>query len=398
MTNKTKILFIHHGTGIGGAPISLLNLINQLNPEKYECKVGLVKGGIVEELFRENGIKTEIIGANDNWFSHNETGKIQWKYFHRYPRIYLDWKRTATRDAVQYLEKQDADIIHLNSHVLTSWATAAHRLGFKVVLHNRETVARGYFGIRYRILKNLIEKNCDAIINISQDNQDRLGIVRNACVVYNFVRIPDTFRRSMADSESERKVLYLGGMAKIKGFATAVGCLPYLNENITIQFAGNLGTWKNPKTLSEKLKKILKLTVYRKTYFPLKKIYDADNAEVVGLLKDPLPAIDDCDILITPFKIEHFSRPAMEAFAYGKPVIGSDVEGMDEIIDHGVNGLLVEKENPKALAEAINYLSANPDMAREMGIKGRKKAEKVFSPEENTRKVEAIYDTLMKRV
>lgn len=397
MKKAIKILFIHHGTGIGGAPISLLNLVKKLNKDKYDTKVAFVKGGIAEELFKEHGIKTEVIHSSNLWFTHNETGKIHWRYFYRYYKIYKHWKQTAFKTAPAYLAKQDVDIIHLNSHVLTSWAFAAKSIGKKVVLHNREAVARGYFGIRYTILKRLIEKNTDAIINISKDNLIRLGIKNEAYVIYNFVDIPEAPRQAMDKKVTMRKVLYLGGMASIKGFDIAVKCLPYLNTSITLQFAGSLGKLQKGRSFKEQVKYWVKLLLYRKSYKPLKKILEASNAEVLGLLKEPLKAIDECDILITPFKISHFSRPAIEAFAYGKPVIGSNVKGMDEIIDHGINGLLVEKNNPKALAEAINYLCANPDIAQKMGQKGREKAIKSFSPEANIYKVEAIYDALIKK-
>lgn len=171
---------------------------------------------------------------------------------------------------------------------------------------------------------------------------------------------------------------------------------PFSTSEYPGSVLGGYGKLDNAKTIKGWIKRWVKLIFFGKTYRPLKKMFEAPNAEVLGMLKDPLPTIDACDILITPFeKIEHFSRPAIEAFAYGKPVIGSNVEGMDEIIDHGANGLLVEKNNPKALAEAINYLCANPDIARKMGEAGRKKAERLFSPEVNVRKVEEIYDRLM---
>jgi glycosyltransferase involved in cell wall biosynthesis len=110
-----------------------------------------------------------------------------------------------------------------------------------------------------------------------------------------------------------------------------------------LQFAGNLSKWNRPISSRDKVIVAIKLLFFGKTYWPLKKMYKAKNAQILGLLYAPLPIIDASDILISPFKIEHFSRPAVEAFAYGKPVIGSDVEGMDEIVDHGLNGLLVKK-------------------------------------------------------
>lgn len=94
--------------------------------------------------------------------------------------------------------------------------------------------------------------------------------------------------------------------------------------------------------------------------------------------------------------MEHFSRPAIEAFAYAKPVIGSKVEGMDESVDHGINGLLVEKNNPKALVQAIDCLAENREIVSSMGLAGREKAIHIFSPEANTKAIEQLYDALHK--
>lgn len=393
--NKIKILYIHHGSGIGGAPISLLNLIKKLDLEKFEVKVLFFVEGVICELYRESNIEVEILNASMSYFGHHSKGKISLKYFHRYPGIAANWLKIALHIAPGYLSKnKEFDIVHLNSDVLSSWAYAAKKLGFKVVCHNRDPIGDGYFGLRKRILQNLLSKNVDKIISISKDNSIRLGLSEKTEVVYNFVSLPEKYKAPF--SSRDVKVLYLGGNAKIKGFQTAVNCLPYLDNGIIVQFAGNYNSWKKSNSLKESIINVIKTTFYKSTYLPLIKLLKAKNAEVLGLLKNPYPYIDTCDILITPFSVEHFSRPAMEAFSYGKPVIGSNVEGMDEIIDHEVNGLLIEKNNPKALAEAINYLSANPEIGKTMGLKGRQKAETVFAPEVNTGKVEAIYRDLLK--
>lgn len=395
-STKVKVLFIHHGTGIGGAPISLLNLVKALDIRKYEIKVAFIKDSPVVTLFKEAGISVEIINASNKFFTHNETGAISWRYFHRYIYILYHWLNTAYRVAPKYLKKQDVDLIHLNSHVLSSWAFAAKRLDLKVVVHNRETVAKGYFGIRRSILRIIYSYAADKIINISHDNADRIGLKSKSEVIYNFVDIPETYRFPFSQADKRYRILFLGGMASIKGFSVVVDCLRYLNKNITIQFAGNIGRYDHSaKGLKNIFKNLVKMTLFRTVYAPLIKLNGASNAEIIGMLKEPLKAIDRSDILITPFLIEHFSRPAIEAFAYGKPVIGSNVEGMDEIVDHSVNGLLVEKGNPKALADAINYLCSNPKLAQKMGEEGRKKADRLFSPAPNVAKVEKLYQHLL---
>lgn len=395
-TQKIKILYIHHGTGIGGAPRSLLYLINKLPKEKYEIKVSFLVEGVHEKMFMDAGINTEVIGCSNKYFSHPQTGRIQWYYFYRYFAILYHWINTAFNIAPKYLKNQSFDIIHLNSHALTSWAFAAHKLGKKVVMHNREAISHGYLGIRYTILKSLIKRNCDHVINISEDNKRRLGLKNKSSVVYNFVEIPNNYRMPLSNNSSKVKVLYLGGTAKIKGFETVVKCLPFINDNITIQIAGNISTTQKSKSLKTRVKYFVK-KILNKTQGYVTNMMNSPKTEVLGLLHNPLKAIDECDILISPFKIEHFSRPAIEAFAYGKPVIGSNVEGMDEIIDHMENGILVEKNNPEKLAEAVNMLSNNKPLRKKLGKNAREKAIRVFSPEANMRKIEDLYQQLAMR-
>ncbi|MEM1060077.1 MAG: glycosyltransferase family 4 protein [Verrucomicrobiota bacterium] len=61
--------------------------------------------------------------------------------------------------------------------------------------------------------------------------------------------------------------------------------------------------------------------------------------------------------------VEGQSRVIPEAFALGKPVIGSRVGGIPELVEDGVTGLLVDKDDPAALATAIAR------MAREEGLR-----------------------------
>jgi glycosyltransferase involved in cell wall biosynthesis len=59
------------------------------------------------------------------------------------------------------------------------------------------------------------------------------------------------------------------------------------------------------------------------------------------------------------------------AQSLGKAVIASDLPGLRDYVIHNETGILVEPENPNALADAIAFLWKNPDLARNMGIKGR---------------------------
>ena len=68
----------------------------------------------------------------------------------------------------------------------------------------------------------------------------------------------------------------------------------------------------------------------------------------------------------------------LEAMAYGKPVIGGAHGGAPEIIEDGVSGYLVPHGDPIHLATCIEALLADPAHAKEMGARGRQRAEHEF--------------------
>jgi glycosyltransferase involved in cell wall biosynthesis len=72
----------------------------------------------------------------------------------------------------------------------------------------------------------------------------------------------------------------------------------------------------------------------------------------------------------------------LEAQAMGKAVIATRTPGMSEYLIHGQTGLLVDAENPAALADAIAFLWNNPDKANEMGERARAWIEANFTLEQ----------------
>jgi len=68
----------------------------------------------------------------------------------------------------------------------------------------------------------------------------------------------------------------------------------------------------------------------------------------------------------------------LEAMACGKPVIGGTHGGAPEIIEDGVTGYLVPHGDTIQLATSIEALLADPAHAKEMGARGRQRAEHEF--------------------
>lgn len=70
---------------------------------------------------------------------------------------------------------------------------------------------------------------------------------------------------------------------------------------------------------------------------------------------------------------------ALESMACGTPVIVSDVASLPELVEDGVTGFIVPPNDPKAIQEKLDYLKANPEIAKGMGMRGRKVVEQKFT-------------------
>lgn len=85
------------------------------------------------------------------------------------------------------------------------------------------------------------------------------------------------------------------------------------------------------------------------------------------------------DIFVFHSLFETFGQVLAEAMAMGKPVVSVSAGAIPEVVDDGVTGLIVEPENPVALAGAIERLLDTPALLRAFGEAGRDKAERNFS-------------------
>ena len=102
------------------------------------------------------------------------------------------------------------------------------------------------------------------------------------------------------------------------------------------------------------------------------------------------------DLLVLPSVAEPFGRTLIEAMAMERPVIATRAGGAVEVVDDGVTGILVTSENSDELADAIQWASKNRDIANKMGIKGRERAESLFAIKENVKKIELVYQNILK--
>lgn len=106
----------------------------------------------------------------------------------------------------------------------------------------------------------------------------------------------------------------------------------------------------------------------------------ADRVHFFGKIDDPSKneLFRMCDILVAPSRYESFGLIFLEAMRFGKPVIGTIVGGVPEVVDDGETGLLVPDADTEALAEAMLLLGGNPNLRAALGAMGLRRFEERF--------------------
>jgi glycosyltransferase involved in cell wall biosynthesis len=393
-----RILFIHHATGWGGAPNSLIKLINSLDKSKYEPSVLLIKHSEVAEKLKQNNIKYYVASSlfYKNYyvyFTHSEASYLKFYQILSFMKLGLSWVLSRYYFAYKELRKYNPDIIHLNSSVLTDWLAPASKKS-KTVIHIREPLRRGSHDIIYNIFRREIQNYADHVIAISMDNAKRLNLPSKSTVVYNYNDDNSMPGLPISNYQTNR-ILYVGGSSEIKGFDMMVRLLPLLDDTIKVYFAGYFNMPFDPKTdhTIEKLKYGIKNLYYRPNT-RTNKLITHPNAVVLGMVSNINYYLDKSVCLVSPSTVPHFARPIIEAYSRRKPVVATRIEGINELVENGKSGIVVEQNNANGLASAINYLCKNPLHAKNMGDYGFKIATNNFSAT-NIENVQNIYNTIL---
>jgi glycosyltransferase involved in cell wall biosynthesis len=92
----------------------------------------------------------------------------------------------------------------------------------------------------------------------------------------------------------------------------------------------------------------------------------------MGQQYDIRPFMMASDVFVLPSYREGLSTVLVESGAMSLPAITCNVTGCNEIIEDGVNGLLIEPRNTDSLFRAMEKVYCNPQMLKRMGVNARK--------------------------
>ncbi len=103
-----------------------------------------------------------------------------------------------------------------------------------------------------------------------------------------------------------------------------------------------------------------------------------------------MEALHKADVLVHPTREDCFPLVILEAMAAGLPVISTREGGIPDEVEDGMTGILCEKRDPAALADALKHLMEDAALRERMGRAGRERYERLFSASRFERRLTEI--------
>lgn len=288
----------------------------------------------------------------------------------------------------------DADIYHFHDPELLRFALKLKRKGKKVIFDSHE-----FYGLQIRekeylhgLLRNWLAniymkyeayvcRRIDAVIQVCTiEGKDYF---RDRCkrsfFVSNAVNLK-AFKRDYTSSSVEERnaVIHIGGLTHNRGITTLIKAAGL--TCVKIKLAGSF----SPKGYHEELKQL-------KEYENIEYLGVVDKKELPQILNSCFAGISTLLNIGQYVKIDILPTKIYEYMAMSLPVIMSNSPYNVKLNRLYHIGVCVEPSNPKEIAEAINYLGAHPQEAKNMGANGRKLVEDLFNWEIEKRKLLALY-------
>jgi glycosyltransferase involved in cell wall biosynthesis len=240
----------------------------------------------------------------------------------------------------------------------------------------------------YRALEKFAALFCDLIISVNEE--DRLSAIQKRVVrpskihtVVNGINTkkfenvvpPDSLRKDLDPSGQGILIGTTGRLVPQKGYHLLIQAMP----SVLREFPGARVIFVGDGPLEAELKVLAdQLGVSDQCRFLS---FRTDIPELLALF----------DIFVLPSLHEGLSISLLEALAAGKPIVATNIKGNREVIDHGVNGLLVNPGDSSAVAEGLIHLIRNKEQARGMGERAREKAIASFSEEAMVQRTLDLY-------
>ncbi len=370
---KKKILFLIPNLKHGGAEKVLVNLVNNLNPEKYDVTVqtifdvGVHRDGLNPQVRYVPGLKYEFRG-NTHLFKLFSP-KMLYRHFVReqYDIVVAYLEGVAARIISGCPSPGTKKICWLHTEFMHPRAAA---IGFRSVSETKKSY--GAF---------------DRIVAVSKRVQEQflcnVGKSVPVSVLYNTNETEQILDRSIENPENpnfqtdQLSVCAIGRLNEVKGFDRLLNAhVRLLREGIAHRVF-ILGTGED----KAKLTQAAKLSGAE------------DSLCMLGFCENPYAILSRCDLFVCSSRREGFSTAVTESLIVGTPVVSTDCSGARELLgEHDEYGIVVENSE-EGIYQGMKRMLSDPELLTHYKKQAKLRGS-FFSRTETVRAVEEMLDSL----
>lgn len=306
---------------------------------------------------------------------------------------YPDYALALATKIAKVSKYEKLDLLHV--HYAIPHATSAYlakqmmgctRTKIITTLHGTDITLVGKDPAYYQIVKFSIE-NSDGITAVSSDLKRQtcryFGICQNIEVIYNFFSPKPEYEgvKPLHDrfaSNQEKIIMHASNFRSVKRVDDVIKIYDLISKRISAKLLLVGGGEGVP--LAKKLVKELKIE---------------QNVHFIESHREVDPFISSADLFLLPSSQESFGLAALEALAYGVPVIATRVGGLPELIHHGTTGYLSSVGEVEEMADFGIHLLTDPKLYQAMSQNAREDAALRFSPQNIVADYERFYEKIL---
>jgi len=274
---------------------------------------------------------------------------------------------TARQQVAKLKQSFKPDLVHLHFSGPSAYfhlqTVTAHPAPTLITIHSLPKHRSKQHGLLARTLHDASWVNTVSTTTLDELRQLVPEIKSRSSVIYNGLEMPPLKPAPLA-FEAPR-LLCLGRFLDWKGFDLAISAFATLQERFPQARLMIAGDGPEKPNLEQQ---VVELELN-------------DRIEFTGWIAPDEVAtlINTATMVIIPSRTgEMLPVVALQAAQMARPVIATRVAGLPEFVTHQQTGLLVEKDNSTALADAIAFLLEHSEMTTRMGQVARQKAQEVF--------------------
>lgn len=294
------------------------------------------------------------------------------------------------------LKRRQVDVLHVHSPYAALFGRVAARLArVPAVVYTEHNVLTSYHPAT-RILHRLTSRLDTCTIAVSQEVQRSVldsaqGRRKPVQVIYGGVEVAAIEKKAEQGEEYRARLgipgdhLVVGNVAHLR---------PQKGHGYLLEAARQV-LLERPATTFIVIGRE-KVPGYQKSLEArARELGLGDRVRFLGFQPDPLPIVACFDVFALSSVYEGLPLALLEAMAMGKPSVVTAVGGVPEVVQDGVNGLLVPPRDPSALAHKLLRLLGHPDLRQKLAVSARRTVEQRFTIARMVREVEALYRRLL---